>query len=63
MEDAVTFLESAKKVYYDVTLLLNKIHLLALDQDPNEPFGDQVHDVHVHIRGMGSRCGYLEGRG
>jgi hypothetical protein len=42
MEDAVTFLESAKKVYSDVTLLLNKIQLLALDKDPNEPFSDQV---------------------
>ena len=42
MEDAVTFLESAKKVYSDVALLLNKIQLLALDKDPNEPFTDQV---------------------
>ena len=42
MEDAVTFLESAKKVYSDVALLLNKIQLVALDKDPNEPFTDQV---------------------
>ena len=45
MEDAVTFLESAKKVYPDVTLLLNKIQLLALDKDPNQPFSDQVHQI------------------
>ena len=38
----MTFLESAKKVYPDVALLLNKIQLLALDKDPNEPFTDQV---------------------
>ena len=38
----MTFLESAKKVYSDVALLLNKIQLLALDKDPNEPFTDQV---------------------
>ena len=36
----MTFLESAKKVYSDVTLLLNKIQLLALDKDPNEPFSE-----------------------
>ena len=42
MEDAVTFLESAKAVYADVALLLNKTQLLALDKDPNEPFSDQV---------------------
>ena len=39
MEDAVTFLERAKAVYPDVVLLLNKTQLLALDKDPNEPFG------------------------
>ena len=44
MEDAVTFLES-KKVYSDVVLRLNKIQLLALDKDPNEPFTDQVGTV------------------
>ena len=38
----MTFLESAKKVYPDVALLLNKIQLLALDKDPNKPFPDQV---------------------
>ena len=38
----MTFLESTTKVYPDVTLLLNKTQLLALDKDPNEPFGDQV---------------------
>ena len=43
MEDAVTFLESARKVYSDVTLLLNKTQLLALDKDPNLPFNDQVY--------------------
>ena len=52
MEDAVTFLESAKKVYPDVALLLNKIQLLALDKDPNEPFTDQVWHA----------CGYLGAR-
>ena len=58
MEDAVTFLERAKAVYSDVTLLLNKTQLLALDKDPNEPFGDTVSDdhpvayLHVH-QGIG----------
>ena len=47
MEDAVTFLESAKKVYSDVTLILNKLQLLALDKDPNEPFSDQVWSVRI----------------
>lgn len=42
MEDAVTFLETAKKLYSDVTLLLNKSQLLALDMDPKQPFTDQV---------------------
>ena len=37
----MSFLESAK-VYSDMALLLNKIQLLALDKDPNEPFIDQV---------------------
>ena len=45
MEDAVTFLETAKAVYPDVVLLLNKTQLLALDKEPNEPFGvDTVGD-------------------
>ena len=42
MEDAVTFLETAKKLYSDVTLLLNKSQLLALDMDLKQPFTDQV---------------------
>ena len=42
MEDAVTFLETAKDVYADVTLLLSKTQLLALDKDPNEPFSETV---------------------
>ena len=42
MEDAVTFLESAKAVYADVALLLNKTQLLALDKDPNDQLSDQV---------------------
>ena len=46
MEDAVTFLETAKAVYSDVTLLLNKTQLLALDNEPNEPFGDTVSGDH-----------------
>ena len=49
MEDAVTFLETAKGVYADVALLLNKTQLLALDKDPNEPFSDTVFTV-VHSR-------------
>ena len=45
----MTFLESAKKVYPDVALLLNKIQLLALDKDPNEPFTDQVWQAGVTV--------------
>ena len=52
MEDAVTFLESAKKVYADVALLLNKTQLLALDKDPNEPFGDQVGIQSARMSGL-----------
>ena len=57
----MTFLESAKKVYPDVALLLNKIQLLALDKDPNEPFTDQVWPAGVMVliaiwAGIGS-CG------
>ena len=52
MEDAVTFLESAKKVYSDVVLLLNKIQLLALDKDPNQPFTDQVGIMYSYTLGV-----------
>ena len=47
----MTFLESAKKVYSDVALLLNKIQRLALDKDPNEPFTDQVGTIGVRMYG------------
>ena len=49
----MTFLESAKKVYSNVTLLLNKIQLLALDKDPNEPFSDQVCSVGSYVVSAG----------
>ena len=38
VQDAVSFLEDAHLVYPDVTHLLNKVQLLALDMDPREPF-------------------------
>ena len=38
MQDAVSFLEDARRVYPDVTHLLNNVQLLALDMDPREPF-------------------------
>ena len=38
VQDAVSFLEDARRVYPDVTHLLNKVQLLALDMDPREPF-------------------------
>ena len=36
-------------MYSDVALLLNKIQLLALDKDPNEPFTDQVGTISVRM--------------
>ena len=38
VQDAVSFLEDARRVYPDVSHLLNKVQLLALDMDPREPF-------------------------
>ena len=38
VQDAVTFLEDARRVYPDVTHLLNTVQLLALDMEPREPF-------------------------
>ena len=55
----MTFLESAKKVYSNVTLLLNKIQLLALDKDPNEPFSDQVCSVGNYVGISGGEDKYL----
>lgn len=40
LEDAVTFLERAKKVCPDVSFLLNSVQLVALDFDPNQPFSE-----------------------
>ena len=40
MDDAVTFLEAAREVYADVTSLLNKTQLLALDMDFKDAFCD-----------------------
>ena len=37
-EDAVTFLENAQFVYPDVSHILTKTQLLALDMSPSEPF-------------------------
>ena len=50
MEDAVTFLESARSVYPNVTLLLNTVQLLALDMHPNEPFStERVNEEFVRL--------------
>ena len=38
VQDAVSFLEDARRVYSDVTHLLNNVQLLALDMDPLKPF-------------------------
>lgn len=38
VQDTVSFLEDARLVYPNVTHLLNKLQLLALDMDPREPF-------------------------
>lgn len=38
VQDAVTFLEDARRVYPNVTHLLNTLQLLALDMEPREPF-------------------------
>ena len=40
LEDAVFFLERAKGVCEDVTLLLNGVQLVALDFDPTQPFSE-----------------------
>ena len=40
MEDAVTFLENVSSQYPNVSALLSKTQLLALDMDPKEPFDD-----------------------
>lgn len=39
VQDTVSFLEDARRVYPNVTHLLNKLQLLALDMDPRESFG------------------------
>ncbi len=39
-EDAVSFLERARKKCPDVALLLNTVQLLALDLDPTVPFSE-----------------------
>lgn len=50
LEDAVTFLESARSIYPDVTLLLNTVQLLALDMHPNEPFSsERVNEEFVRL--------------
>ena len=38
VQDTVSFLEDARLVYPNVTHLLNKLQLLALDMDPRQPF-------------------------
>ena len=38
VQDAVSFLEDARRVYSDATHLLNNVQLLALDMDPLKPF-------------------------
>ena len=38
IEDAISFLDRAKKVCSEVSLLLNAVQLLALDFDPTQPF-------------------------
>lgn len=42
MEDAISFLERAKKVYSEVSLLLNTVQLVALDFDPTKPFSEST---------------------
>lgn len=38
IEDAISFLDRAKKFCSEVSLLLNAVQLLALDFDPTQPF-------------------------
>ena len=42
LEDALSFLERAKKVYSGISLLLNTVQLKALDFDPTQPFSDST---------------------
>ncbi len=42
LEDAVTFLENAKKRFPNITALLTTNQLVALDMDPGEPFNDRT---------------------
>ncbi len=44
IEDAVTFLENAKKSFPNVTSLLTTPQLLSLDMDPQEPFNELTVD-------------------
>lgn len=42
LEDALSFLERAKKVYSGISLLLNTVQLKALDFDPTQPFSEST---------------------
>ena len=47
MEDAVTFLDKLHEVYPDVTALLNRVQLLALDMEPADAF--PPNDVRISL--------------
>ena len=38
VQDAVSFLEDARRVHPNVTHFLNRLQLLALDMEPHQPF-------------------------
>ena len=54
IEDALSFLERAKKVYSGISLLLNTVQLKALDFDPSQPFSDNTVSLYIVMFGGGT---------